>query len=75
MQLLGNNRFRFCVFTSSLRDEHQKPQNRLLMGSVGVFSPETPQDNLDMETGNAGFLKDGKKSSIVIDGNFVPMLH
>lgn len=45
------------------------------MGSVGVFSPETPQDNLDMETGNAGFLKDGKKSSIVIDGNFVPMLH
>jgi len=31
--------------------------------------------DLDMEPGNAGFLKDGEKSSIEIDVNSVPMVH
>ena len=36
---------------------------------------EAPKGNLDMETGNASFLKDGEKSCIEIDGNSIPMLH
>jgi putative transposase len=36
---------------------------------------KAPQGNLDMETGNASFLKDGEKSCIEIDGCSVPMLN
>ena len=45
------------------------------LAKVPYQDREAPKGNLDMETGNASFLKDGEKSCIEIDLNSVPMLH
>jgi len=45
------------------------------LARVSCQDREAPKGNLDMETGNASFLKDGEKSCIEIDVNSVPMLH
>lgn len=50
-------------------------ESKSALAKVSCQDREAPKGNLDMETGNASFLKDGEKSSIAIDENSVPMLH
>lgn len=50
-------------------------ESELALAKVSCQDREAPKGNLDMETGNASFLKDGEKSCIEIDVNSVPMLH
>jgi len=45
------------------------------LAKVSCQDRKAPKGNLDVETGNASFLKDGEKSCIETNGNSVPMLH
>jgi len=49
--------------------------SELALAKVSCQDRKAPKGNLDVETGNASFLKDGEKSYIETNGNSVPMLH